>query len=209
MSIAFVDIDTQVDFIEPSGALYAQGAEALKPRLAALTAFALAHGIPIISSVDAHGPEDAEFANFPPHCLLGSPGQEKLLETQSGEEIVLANPSRRLPAPGHPHIVIEKQEFPIFTNPIAEKVFAASGAERFYVYGVVTEVCVLAAVLGLRERGYPVSVVSDAVWPLSEEGGRSAEAKMRSRGVSFISTGDLLTRVGEETAQGSSAARAS
>ncbi len=29
--VAFIDVDTQVDFVEPSGKLYARGAEAIKP----------------------------------------------------------------------------------------------------------------------------------------------------------------------------------
>lgn len=64
--VAFLDVDTQVDFVEPSGKLYAQGAEAIKENLAALVALARARSIPLVASVDAHGPDDAEFAQFPP-----------------------------------------------------------------------------------------------------------------------------------------------
>ena len=72
MAIAFVDVDTQVDFIEPSGKLYAKGAEAVKPQLARLIEVARARKIPLVSSVDSHAPNDPEFGKYPPHCLAGT-----------------------------------------------------------------------------------------------------------------------------------------
>ena len=31
---------------------------------------------------------DPEFAQYPPHCLVGTPGQKKLPETLTGDEII-------------------------------------------------------------------------------------------------------------------------
>ena len=42
MSTVFIDVDTQLDFLFPSGALYVPGAERLIPTLAHLTRYAAA-----------------------------------------------------------------------------------------------------------------------------------------------------------------------
>ena len=47
MKSVFFDIDTQIDFLYPAGALYVPGAESLGPRIAALNRYAAANGIPL------------------------------------------------------------------------------------------------------------------------------------------------------------------
>lgn len=196
--VAFVDVDTQVDFIEPGGKLYARGAERIKPNLARLFALARARGIPVVSSVDAHAPDDPEFATYPPHCVAGTPGQRKVEETLLPDAAFV--PSRRardLPDPRERQVVLEKQVFPLFGNENAEAVLRATKARTFYVFGVVTDVCVKMAALGLSERGYDVRVVEDAIWPLDPAAGEAAKAEMRAKGASLVSTQDVIAELGE------------
>jgi len=192
MRPAFLDVDTQVDFIEPRGALHARGAEAIKENLGRLVALARAAKIPLVSSVDAHAPGDPEFAQYPPHCLRGTEGQTKIAETRSPQMTFV--PSARaaaLPDPKAAHVVLEKQVFPVFGNENAPAIFEKTGADTFFVFGVVTEVCVRAAVLGLLGRGYAVSVVEDAIWPIEKSAGEAAKREMRERGATFLATADV------------------
>jgi len=46
MNTVFFDIDSQLDFLFPAGALYVPGAERIVPAIARLNRFAAAHGIP-------------------------------------------------------------------------------------------------------------------------------------------------------------------
>src|SRR3569623_587370 len=47
------------------------------PAIVKLNRYAGEHGIPLVSSTDAH-PEDAlEFREWPPHCVTGTFGQQK------------------------------------------------------------------------------------------------------------------------------------
>jgi nicotinamidase/pyrazinamidase len=194
--IAFIDVDTQVDFMEPGGKLYARGAERIKPNLARLLRHAREHDVPLVSSVDAHGPGDAEFAQYPPHCLKGTPGQRKVAETLTGREVFVENaPAEMIPDPTRVHPVLEKQQFSLFTNAKAEQIIGATGARDLVVFGVVTEVCVRQAVLGLLERGYAVRVVEDAVWPIAEEAGRAALDEMQARGARLVTTDALLSEL--------------
>lgn len=191
--VAFVDVDTQVDFMEPGGKLYAQGAEAIKSNVARLVRLARAQGIPLVSSVDAHGPEDEEFGQYPPHCLLGTPGQEKILESRTGREVFVKNaPSETIPDPTKVHAVLEKQQFSLFTHQKAEQVLAATTAREMVVFGVVTEVCVRFAVLGLLERGYAVQVVEDAIWPIDRKNGDAALAEFKKKGATLTTTEAVL-----------------
>lgn len=200
--IAFLDIDTQVDFIEPGGKLHATGAEAIKPNLARLVRLAEQEGFPLVSSVDAHREGDPEFAQYPPHCLVGTPGQAKVAETRTGREVFVASDAdpSKLPDPRRAHVVLEKQVFPIFGNPHADAVLRATGARTFYVFGVVTEVCVQAAALGLLERGYHVRIVEDAIWPIDPAAGERTKAELRAKGARFPRTEAVVlgfTRRGE------------
>ena len=60
------------DSLYPSGALYVPGAEAIVDRVAALNLWAARHAIPVISTMDAHTPNDPEFRDWPPHCIAGT-----------------------------------------------------------------------------------------------------------------------------------------
>ena len=195
--IAFLDIDTQFDFVEPEGKLYARGAEAIKPNLARLVRLAREAKLPLVSSVDSHRDGDPEFAQYPPHCLAGTPGQKKLPETITGDEIFVATDAsaKNLPDPKNAHVVIEKQVFPIFGNPHADALLRATGARTFSVFGVVTEVCVKAAALGLLERGFGVAVVEDAIWPIEKTAGEKTKAELRAKGARFTTTDAVVSQL--------------
>ena len=193
--VDFLDVDTQVDFMEPGGKLYAAGAEAIVPRLRELVELARAQGIPLISSVDAHPVDDPEFADWPPHAIVDTPGQAKIAATTTGAEQVVPNqPGVALPDPAAAHVVLEKQQLPVFHNQHAEAVFAATGATRVVVFGVVTECCVKEAVLGLLARGYAVDVVEDAIWPIQAADGEAALAAMAAAGANRVRTADVVSQ---------------
>jgi nicotinamidase/pyrazinamidase len=167
----FVDIDTQRDFLEPAGALAIAGADAIVPNLRRLTEHARSRGIPIIATACAHTLDELDPEPFPPHCLVGSQGQTRVDATAwPGSWIV---PVEQPPAfegiP--PHVTLEKNRYDLFSHPYADTLFAryAEHDPTFVVYGVATDYCVKAAVLGLRERGYRTDVVVDAIRPVRVE----------------------------------------
>src|SRR3954454_24978720 len=77
----FFDVDTQIDFLFPAGALYVPGAERIVKNLGALTRFAAANRFQIISDTDAHAENDPEFKTWRAHCVIGTAGQQKPTNT--------------------------------------------------------------------------------------------------------------------------------
>jgi nicotinamidase/pyrazinamidase len=162
--LVFVDIDTQRDFLEPSGALYVSGSQEILPNLERLTRFARTHQIPILATACAHSTDDPELTQFPPHCLAGTDGQRRVSETSVPDSIIL-DPAERLTGRLPAHLTLNKQEFDVFSRQDADDLVARynQAGPTFVVYGVATDYCVRAAVEGLLARRCRVAIVADAV----------------------------------------------
>ena len=167
MKTVFFDVDTQMDFMLPAGALYVPGAERLIPTIARLNRWAAGHSIPVISTMDTHAENDPEFAQFPPHCVVGTAGQRKPSETLVGDER---------------QIIVETPALDCFSNPGLPALLDRLGAERCVVYGVATEYCVRLAALGLLQRGKQVELVTDAVAGLDPVAAARALDEIRQAG---------------------------
>jgi len=176
MKTVFFDIDTQIDFVYPAGALYVPGAEHILPAVAELNRRALL----LISTMDAHSEDDPEFQIYPHHCVVGTTGQHK-------PAITLLEPRATVPCNGDTRqFIIEKQQLDCFSSPHLEPLLRHLNADRYVVYGVVTEICVRYAAFGLLKTGKPVEIVTDAVKALDEQ----KAAEMFSQ---FTDAGGILT----------------
>jgi nicotinamidase/pyrazinamidase len=165
MKTVFFDIDTQIDFVYPSGALYVPGAEHILPVIGELNRRAPL----LISTMDAHGEDDPEFQVYPHHCVVATTGQHKpAITLRDGQ------------------VIIEKQKLDCFSSPLLRPLLANLNADRYVVYGVVTEICVFYAAHGLLKTGKRVEVVTDAVKALDEQ----AASKMFQE---FTAAGGVLT----------------
>jgi len=154
---AYFDIDTQIDFVFPAGALYGPGAERVIPAVAELNHYAGAHGIPLISSMCAHPENSQEFKVWPPHCVIGTVGQRK-------PAVTLLNDSSK-------QIMIEKDDLDLFSNPTVLPLLDELGIDECFVYGVFTEYCVKCAIMGLLKAGRKVSLVMRATAHLNHAAG--------------------------------------
>jgi nicotinamidase/pyrazinamidase len=178
----FFDIDTQVDFLYPAGALYVPGAERLVEDIATLNRFAAAQGIPVISTMDAHAEDDPEFEAWPPHCVAGTVGQQKPAATLLERRVVAPNIAGTVEMDGAQQILLEKQTFDCFTNVNLAQLLERFGAERYVVYGVVTEICVKMATDGLLKTGKRVELVTDAVRSLNDAAAEQMTAAFQAKG---------------------------
>lgn len=180
MSLVFIDVDTQLDFLFPAGALYVPGAERLLEKLARLNRHAVAQGIPLLSTMDAHTENDVEFRLWAPHCVAGTVGQQKPECTLMAGRAAMAVAARETVKA--PQVLVEKVTTDCFTNPMLEKLLDELGATEAVVYGVVTEICVANAVRGLLRTGRRVTLVQDAVMALDDEKAQALEAEVVASG---------------------------
>jgi nicotinamidase/pyrazinamidase len=192
MKTVFVDVDSQLDFLYPAGALYVPGAERIVPAIARLNQFAAGRGVPVISTTDAHAENDPEFATWPPHCISGTWGQHKAERTLLGKRVIIPNRDCDFALGGAQQIVVEKQTVDVFQAPNLARVIECLGATDFVVYGVVTEICVLFAARGLLKAGKQVTVVTDAVESLKSEDSARALSEICSAGGRLATVGQVL-----------------
>lgn len=203
MKQVLIDVDTQHDFCDPSGALYVKGAEKLHDVFRAL----VSSNRPILASVDSHAFDAWEFRggvgpngetpNFPAHCVKGTPGWLKVPGTLPERARFIPNVPIADVAPllNARAIVLEKEVYSLFANPNAEAVLRhVLGGERgqFIVFGVATDYCVRAAVLGLLEWG-EVLIVRDAIAAVDPAGGERAIAECVQRGVKLVTAAEVLS----------------
>jgi nicotinamidase/pyrazinamidase len=174
VSTVFFDVDSQIDFLYPAGALYVPGAERIVVKIGELNRHAAQRGIPVISTTDAHTENDPEFRSWPPHCVAGTTGQQKPAVTLLDKRVTVANVPTLPETAGAQQILLEKQSLDCFTNPNLIPLLNRLGADRCVVYGVVTEICVKNAIFGLLKIGRRVELVTNAIKELDA----TASAKM-------------------------------
>jgi len=197
----FFDIDTQRDFMDSSGALYVPDAEAIRPNIERLLRAAGERKVMTISSRCAHEPDDPEFEIFPPHCIDGSPGAERVfadLPALPRQEIavdaVADSQTELQPAT---HYVVKKKVFDLFSNQWLEELRWRGDfiGESCVVFGVATDYCVRACALGLAEADAHVLIVEDAIRGVAGETTLRTIDEMRAAGVEFTTTDEVLKRL--------------
>ncbi|MCB1033587.1 MAG: cysteine hydrolase family protein [Acidobacteria bacterium] len=207
--LLFWDVDTQVDFMLPQGALYVPEAEGLLPSLARLSEAARRHGIPVVASADHHSLGDAEISEdpnwqttFPPHCMAGTPGAEKVPETRleapvrldwepkDRSELISALEVER------PEILLLKNTLDVFSNPNTETVLEILAPRRVVVYGVALDFCHRRAVEGLWSRGFnDLEIVVDATRAIDGRRGERLLESWQELGMKRVSTEQVLERL--------------
>jgi nicotinamidase/pyrazinamidase len=202
------DVDTQVDFMHSSGKLYVPGANELGPTMERLVDVARAAGVVHVASADDHELTDPEISDspdfrntYPPHCLRGTRGAEKIIETKQRDPLPLS----LVPFPpglvggmvaGRREILLLKKSYSVFTNPNTDAVIDALDPDEIVVFGVATDVCNDAAILGFLLRGRSVRFVEDASRGLDDARVAARTAVWRDRGVAFSSAEEVIASLG-------------
>lgn len=159
-SSAILVIDMANDFIFPGGTIADAGGEeyqgrarALLPRMQRLLEAARAAGILVVYATDAHTPDDAELAKWPPHSMKGTP------EAEVADAV----------SPQEGDLIIEKQTYSPFMDPHLERALESRGIRRLYIAGLHTDCCARHTSGDAFQRGYELVWVSDALQAFTQE----------------------------------------
>ena len=201
MKTVLWDVDTQVDFVRADGKLAIPNAESRVAAMARLVDWARREGIPHVASADDHELTDGEISDtpdysttYPPHCLRGTRGAEKIAETAQLDPVPLALtdvPEKWLQ--GREFLLLKKS-FDVFTNPNADHLLERLDPQEIVLFGVATDVCNDAAIRGLLARGRSVTFVEDAAAGLDEARTATCLASWRAGGVRFATADQAIAR---------------
>src|SRR5207302_7853710 len=134
----------------PSGKLYVPNAKEVAPAMERLVDAARAARLVHVASADDHELTDPEISDtpdfqntYPRHCLRGTRGAEKILETKQRDPLPLS----LVPFPpglirglveGKREILLLKKNFNVFTNPHTEPLLAELHPEQNVVVDLAT-----------------------------------------------------------------------
>lgn len=204
----FWDVDTQYDFMRQDGCLYVPDSESIIPTLKRLTDYAHAQGTPIFASADDHESGHRELSadpdfltTFPPHCMRGTPGQEKIPETALRNPLVI-HPEPEDPVTlaariaGHDgDFLLLKHWFDVFTNANVGTLLQALQPVHIVLYGVALDVCDKYAIEGLLQH-QPESTlwfVTDAARAIRPEVVEPLLEEWKGRGVRMVTADEVLS----------------
>jgi nicotinamidase-related amidase len=156
--IIMICVDAQNDFFG-GGLLPVSNADSIKENIKKVIIFARERNIPIVYTQDNHSEIDKEMITvggpFPIHAISGTVGQENITEAtiKKNEKI------------------FTKQTYDVFTNSEIKDWLTDNKITECYIFGLVGNICVEAAAIGLRNLGIDVYIFENVVvWMDMEKG---------------------------------------
>jgi nicotinamidase/pyrazinamidase len=153
---------------------------------------------------------------FPDHCMVGTKGEHKIPETTL-RYLPYSSISGRYDYGFYvPHemgrkidqntldwaintfettqygVYFEKQSYDVFTNPSLNRFLKKIKPKEAIVYGVATDICVKAAVLGMQKRSIQCYVVEDAIKGVDPENTKSALEEMLQAGAKIVRAAEVV-----------------
>jgi nicotinamidase/pyrazinamidase len=169
---ALLVVDVQNDFADPSGSLYVRGGEEIVPLVNAEIERARAAGASVFYSQDWHPESTPHFEKdggiWPVHCVMetwgaefhpGLPVDGPVVRKGSNGEDGYSAFTMRDPGSGE-----------TMPTPLAE-MLGAAGATQLVICGLATDYCVKSTTLDAREKGYPTTVLQNAIRAVNLEAG--------------------------------------
>lgn len=155
---AFIIVDMQKCFCQPSGSLYSERSQEVIPRIQTFLHRARGNDLFIVYTKDTHEQDPStdyynEFERWGKHCVQGTGETEILPELQPREE----------------DVTIEKNTYDAFYATQMDRVLASNDINTVLVGGVLTNVCVLHTASSAALNDYRTIVLSDCTDALKDK----------------------------------------
>ncbi len=194
-----LDIESQQDFFSPSGALYRPQFSSVAKKVARLFSWARLNDIPVISTVLRLRPGERGPLSSKPYCVDDTEGEQKLAKTVLARRINLGL-LNTTDLPDHifqryQQVIFEKRKADIFAHARAERLITELPLCTFVLCGAGVSAGIVQAAVGLRSRGFPVILASDAALAVSPEMASMAHLRMEAKGVLYATTTSIVAPV--------------
>ncbi len=161
---ALLVVDVQNDFADPGGSLYVTGGENVVPVINREIERARAAGASVLYTQDWHPESTPHFQKdggiWPVHCVMDTWGAE------FHPDLVADGPVVRKGSNGEDgysgFTMRDPQSGDTIATALAEMLGAAS-ATQLVIAGLATDYCVKSTVLDARAKGYPTTVIQNAI----------------------------------------------
>jgi len=171
---ALLIVDVQNDFC-PGGALEVRDGDQVVPVLRGLAARFGALGLPVYASRDWHPANSRHFATqggaWPAHCVQGTEGARLREDLELPRSAAVVTKGQGVDDDGYSAMVGEVAGRGALVDDLR-----ARGVDRLYVGGLATDYCVRYTVLDALQRGFDVTVLTDAVRAVDVTPGDGARA---------------------------------
>jgi nicotinamidase-related amidase len=188
-----IDIDTQRDFLLPSGNACINNHAEVLANIRRVIAWARRRGVQIISTAEVH--PDNNGSSLVKYCVDGTRGQKKIRYTLLSDRISFpADALNPLPPDllrAYRQVILHKRTSNPFDEPRIERLFTEVQANEFILIGTGAEDAVEATAIGLLHRGKNVRVVVDAIGGHDKRKESMALRKMKAKGAKLVKTKDL------------------
>ncbi len=171
---ALLIVDVQNDFC-PGGALAVRDGDQVVSVLRGLAARFGALGLPVYASRDWHPADSRHFAThggaWPAHCVQGTEGARLREDLELPRSAAVVTKGQGVDDQGYTAMVGDVAGRGSLVDDLR-----ARGVDRVYVGGLATDYCVRYTVLDALQRGFDVTVLTDAVRAVDVTPGDGARA---------------------------------
>ena len=188
-----IDIDTQKDFLLPTGCACVRNHEEVLANIRRVVSWARHEKVPVISTAEVYPNNNGCSAIS--YCLDGTEGQKKVPCTLLRDRASFpADNKNALPADillAYRQVILHKRCIDPFNEPRIERLFSEVQADKFILIGAGTEDAVRATALGLLHRGKKVRLVIDALGFHDQRKAKLALRAMKAKGAELVETKDI------------------
>lgn len=179
---ALIVVDVQNDFADPQGSLYVRGGEEVVPLINREIERARAAGAAIVYTQDWHPESTPHFekdgGTWPVHCVIETWGAHFHPELVVEGHVVRKGSNGE---DGYSGFTMKDPRSGQTTATALAELLGNAGATQLVIAGLATDYCVKATTLDAREKGYPVTVILNAVRAVdldAGDGDRAVEAML-------------------------------
>ena len=163
-STALLVVDVQNDFADPAGSLYVKGGEEVVPIINREIERARQAGAAVFYTQDWHPESTPHFQKeggvWPVHCVMDTWGAEFHPELVADGPVVKKGSNGE---DGYSGFTMRDPESGDAIATALAEMLGAAGATNIVICGLATDYCVKSTVLDARAKGYPTTVIQNAI----------------------------------------------